>query len=395
MRAQDQADASRAEAETANWLRDEFLALVSHEMRTPLNAVLSWARLLGGGRLDPGRTVNAIDTIERNAKALARIVDDLVDISRIIGGRIRVDQMPVDVVAVIETAVDEIRLAAAAKAVDLAFTCRVVPNPVEGDALRLQQVVANLLSNAVKFTPSGGKVDVRLTQTDSEAEIQIADTDQGIAAEFLPYIFERFTQADTSTTRRHGGLGLGLAIVKALVERHGGTVRAESRSVGKGATFTVRIPVLAPHAVEEVVRLPLVETPAAAPSRLDGILVLLAEDDADGRQVVTLILELAGAKVEAVGSVREALSALNGFRPDVLVSDVGMPDEDGYALVRQLRAREADRGGSIPAIALTGYVTPEDRARLLGAGFQMHLGKPVEPSDIVAAVASLAARGGR
>jgi CheY-like chemotaxis protein len=224
---------------------------------------------------------------------------------------------------------------------------------------------------------------------------QIADTGQGIAAEFRPHIFERFTQADTSTTRRHGGLGLGLAIVKALVERHGGTVHAESRGVGKGATFTVRIPVLAPHAVEEVERLPLAETPAAAPSRLDGIRVLLVEDDADGRQLLTLTLEIAGAKVEAIGSVREALSALNSFRPDVLVSDVGMPDEDGYALVRQLRARDADRGGNIPAIALTGYVTPEDRARLLAAGFQMHLRKPVEPSDIVAAVASLAAIGGR
>jgi signal transduction histidine kinase/ActR/RegA family two-component response regulator len=396
MRAQDladQADVSRADAETANRLKDEFLAVVSHELRTPLNAVLGWAHLLGGGQLDPARTVNAIHTIERNAKALARIIDDLLDISRIIGGTVRIDPLPVDLVAVIQGALDEIRLVAEAKAVTLRFTCQAAPKPVGGDALRLQQVVANLLSNAVKFTPSGGKVEVRLTSTDARAEIQVIDTGQGIAAAFLPHIFERFTQADTATTRRQGGVGLGLAIVKALVEQHGGTVQADSPGPGRGATFTVRIPVLAPQEADEFERRE--EATSATPARLDGVRVLLAEDDADGRQALTLILELAGAEVTAVESVRAALSVVDGLRPDVLVSDVGMPGEDGYALIRHVRSRDASRGETIPAIALTGYVSSDDRARLLAAGFQVYLRKPVEPSELIAEVASLAAFGGK
>ena len=389
----DQAVASRLAAETANRLKEEFLALVSHELRTPLNAVLGWARLLGDGQLDPPRALNAIHTIERNAKALTRIIDDLLDISRIMGGNVRIDPLPVNLVAVVQGAVEEMRPVAEAKAVSVAFTCQTVPDPVGGDTLRLQQVVANLLSNAIKFTPSGGRVEVRLTSTASAAEIQVADSGQGIAPEFLPHLFERFTQADTSTTRRHGGIGLGLAIVKALVERHGGTVHADSPGAGKGATFTVRIPVLVSHATEGGGRPCVEEAPAPLP-RLDGIRVLLAEDDNDGRQMLVLILEIAGANV-GVASVREALSAFDGHRPDVLVSDVGMPGEDGYALIRHVRAREAARGGNTPAIALTGYVTPEDGARLLGAGFQMHLRKPLDPSDVVAAVAALVPQEGR
>lgn len=386
MRAQDLAD----QAETANRLKDEFLAVVSHELRTPLNAVLGWARLLGGGQLDSVRTVNAIQTIERNAKALTRIIDDLLDVSRIVGGNVRIDPLPVDLIAVIQGALDEVRLAAEAKTVNLTFTCLAVPDPVGGDVLRLQQVVANLLSNAVKFTPSGGQVEVRLSSTGSQAEIQVADTGQGIDPEFLPRLFEPFTQADTSTTRRQGGIGLGLAIVKALVERHGGTVHGESGGPGTGATFTVRLPVLASLGVEEAGPFRSAEAIGAEATRLDGIRVLLVEDDDDGRNVMTLILEIAGATVEAVASVRGALSAFDGFRPDVLISDVGMPDEDGYALIRHVRAREMNRGGKTPAIALTGYVRSEDRARLLAAGFQLHLLKPVDPSEIVAAVASLA-----
>jgi signal transduction histidine kinase/ActR/RegA family two-component response regulator len=385
----DQADAARAEAETANRLKDEFLAVVSHELRTPLMAVLGWARLLGDGRLDPPRALNAIHTIERNVKALTRIIDDLLDVSRIMGGNLRIDPLPVDLVGVVQGAIEEIRPIAEAKAVGVAFTCQAVPDPVGGDALRLQQVVANLLSNAVKFTPSGGRVEVRLTSTETQAEIQVADTGQGIGREFLPHLFERFTQADASTTRRHGGIGLGLAIVKALVERHGGTVHAHSAGAGKGATFTIRLPVLASHATEGRGRSLAEAEPALSPS-LDGIRVLLTEDDADGRQALVLILEIAGATVQGVASVREALRVLDDLRPDVIVSDVGMPVEDGYALIRQVRARHADRGGNTPAIALTGYVTPEDGARLLVAGFQTHLRKPIEPSGIVAAIASLA-----
>jgi len=395
MRAQDladQADASRAEAETANRLKDEFLAIVSHELRTPLNAVLGWARLLGGGQLDATRSLKAIHIIERNAKTLTRIIDDLLDLSRIGAGNIRLDPLPVDLVAVIQGALDEVRPGADVKAVGLGFTCHAVPDPVAGDALRLQQVVANLLSNAVKFTSSGGQVEIRLSSTGSHAEIQVADTGQGIASEFLPHLFERFTQADTSTTRRQGGIGLGLAIVKALVERHGGTVHAHSPGISKGATFTVRIPVLVPDETQDRGR-PRIEGTSASSPRLDGIRVLLVEDDTDTREVLILILEIAGAEVKGVASVREALSAFDGLRPDVVVSDLGMPGEDGYALLRHVRARGAGQGGNTPAIALTGYVTSEDGARLRAAGFQMHLRKPVEPSDVVAAVASLAAAG--
>ena len=397
MRAQDladEADVSRAEAENANRLKDEFLAIVSHELRNPLNAVLGWSRLLIGGQVDPSRTLKAIETIERNAKSLARIIDDLLDVSRIVGGTIRIDPLPVELVAVIQGAIDEIRTVAEAKGVALTFTCRVIPGTVGGEALRLQQVVANLLSNAVKFTPSGGHVEVRLGSTGSQAEIQVVDTGPGIEPEFFPHLFEKFTQADTSTTRHHGGVGLGLAIVKALVERHGGTVHAESAGPGKGATFTLRIPVLSSHVIERARESRAADT-TTEPARLDGIRVLVAEDDSDGREVLTLILEAAGAKVEGVASVREALRALDSRLPDVIVSDVGMPGEDGYTLIRRVRARDRERGGTIPALALTGYVTSEDHARLLAAGFQMHLGKPVEPSDLVAAVASLAAVGGR
>ena len=396
MRAQDladQANASRIDAEAANRLKDEFVAVVSHELRTPLNAILGWAHLLGGGQLDPVRTQDAIHTIERNAKALARIIDDLLDISRIIGGGMRIDPRPVDLVAVIQGALDEIRLVAEAKPVGLAFTCSTVPDPVGGDALRLHQVVVNLLSNAVKFTAPGGHVEVRLSSLGSEAQIQVADTGQGIAPEFLPRLFERFTQADASTQRRQGGIGLGLAIVKGLVEQHGGTVHADSPGLGRGATFTIRIPVLARRDIDAVDQRDSAEMPARAPARIDGISVLLTEDDADSRQVLTTILELAGARVQAVGSTREALQALEDRPPDVLVSDIGMPDEDGYALIRQVRGR--DHGGNVPAIALTGYVTSEDRARLQAAGFQLHLRKPVEPFEVVAAIASAVVLGPR
>jgi CheY-like chemotaxis protein len=252
----------------------------------------------------------------------------------------------------------------------------------------LTQVVENLLSNAVKFTPPGGRIDVRLTSTGSEAQIQVCDTGQGITPEFMPHLFKRFTQAKTATTRQ-GGLGLGLAIVTALVERHGGSVHAESPGSGRGSTFTIRLPALAPHDVPEGEPVDIVDETAAAPVQLDGLRVLLVEDDADARTVLGLLLEIAGAKVEAVGSVRAALRAFDGFRPDLLVSDIGMPDDDGYALIRHVRAREVG-GGHIPAIALTGYVSPGDQARLLAAGFQTHLAKPVEPDRLVAAIASLA-----
>ena len=389
----DEAAAARADAETANRLKDEFLAMVSHELRTPLSAVLGCAHLLDRGQLDPAQATQATHVIERNARAAARIIDDLLDVSRIIGGGIHLDRQPVDLSAVVQEALDSLRLAADAKGINVIFIDRAVPEPVAGDSLRLTQVVENLLSNAVKFTPRGGRIEVRLNSAGSQVEIQVADTGQGISPEFLPHLFDRFSQANAGTTRQ-GGIGLGLAIVKALVEGHGGSVHADSPGLGKGATFTVRLPALSPHELAQCERVGAADSVAAVPARLDGLKILLVEDDADARDVLRLILEIAGAKVEAAGSVRAALCTLDGFRPDVLVSDIGMPDEDGYVLIRHVRAREA-AGGNMPAIALTGYVTPEDSACLRAAGFQMHLRKPPDPDEIVAAVASLARLGSR
>ena len=386
----DQADASRAEAETASRLKDEFLALVSHELRTPLNAILGWARLLGGGQLDSARAARAIATIERNAKALTRIIDDLLDISRIIGGNVRIDASLVDLVAVVQGAVDEVHLAAQAKGLHVKVVSPTAPDPVAGEAIRLQQIVVNLLSNSIKFTPTGGHVEVRVFSAGREAVIQVSDTGIGIAPDFLPQIFGRFTQADASTTRQQGGLGLGLAIVRALVERHGGTAHADSGGLGQGATFTVRLPTLAPReAGAEAAPSPPAAGPAPARVRLDGLRIILVDDAPDGRDVLALVLRIAGADVVAVGTVNAALAAFDAARPDVIVSDIGMPDEDGYALIRQVRAREAGEGRT-PAIALTGYVRPEDRARILAAGFQTHVRKPVDPGEIVAAIAALA-----
>jgi len=394
----EEARAARDDAETANRLKDEFMALVSHELRTPLNAVLGWARLLGSGQLDPERAVNAVRTIERNAEALTRIIDDLLDASRIFGGSIRAESVPVDLVAVIQAAMDQIRLAAEAKGLRMIFSCATPPDPVAGDALRLQQVVSNLLSNAVKFTTQGGRIDVALKSEESYAEIQISDTGQGIDPAFLPRIFDRFTQADSSTTRRQSGLGLGLAIVRGLVAHHAGSVTAESAGLGKGATFTVRLPLLISvsdatqgYAGQGYAQAAVARSSAARHIRLDGIQVILVEDNRDSREVLALILELAGATVTSFGSVEEALGAFDALRPHVIVSDIGMPDNDGFSLIERVRSREAERGNAaVPAIALTGLVRPEDRTRILAAGFQTHLRKPVEPDEVVATIASLA-----
>ena len=389
----DQADASRAEAETANRLKDESLAVVSHELRTPLSAVLGWVRLLASGQLEPGTTIRAVDTIERNAKALARIIDDLLDISRLLGGGVRIERKPVDLIAVIQGALDEVQPAAAARSLEPRFTCADgPPYLVAGDALRLQQVVANLLSNAIKFTPAGGHIELRLSAAGSDALIKVSDTGQGISPDFLPHVFDRFAQAEGSTTRRQGGIGLGLAIVRALVERHGGTVQAESPGPGQGASFTLKIPMGR--------RSDPGEAPDAAPARrsaraeLGGLRILAVEDDPDGRDMLALLLQAAGANVVAVRSARVALQALDVTRPDVIMTDIGMPGEDGYALVRQLRARESGRGSAIPVVALTGYVRPEDRDRILTAGFQAYIRKPIDVDELVDTLASLAVSGG-
>lgn len=387
----DEAAAARAAAETANRLKDEFLAMVSHELRTPLTAILGCAHLLGHGRLDPAQTTRVIQIIERNAEASGRIIDDLLDVSRIIGGHLHLDRQPVDLGAVIPEALDDLRAAAAAKAVTLTYINHAPSATIEGDALRLRQVMENLVSNAVKFTPRGGRVEVRLTASASQVEIQVADTGQGIAPEFLPQIFDLFSQASLKTSR-HSGIGLGLALVKTLVDGHGGSVRAESPGAGKGATFTVRLPALPVDASAPVVGLAVTDTTAVVPIPLDGVRVVIVEDDSDARDVLRLVLETAGAKVQAVGSVAEALHALDDVRPDVLISDIGMPDQDGFALIRQVRAREGE-GSHLPAIALTGYVTPEFGARVLEAGFDVYIPKPAEPDDLVAKVAVLARSG--
>ena len=386
------------DAEQANHLKDEFLATVSHELRTPLNAVLGWARMLGSKELAPERARHAIATIERNAATLAHLIDDLLDVSRIVAGTLRLVPHPVDLVAVTRAALDAIRPLAAAKNVHLAFSPDLAAmEPVSGDAGRLEQVIWNLLSNAIKFTPERGRVDVFIEPSNGHMEVRVVDTGQGISPDFLPHVFERFRQAVDATTQRHTGLGVGLAIVRQLVELHGGTVYAASPGVGRGATFTVRLPIAAGKAhVDRAVTLEerRIAASAASPTprstRLDDLRILVVDDNDDGRTLTSLVLTQAGAKVTAVASVGEALQALEAERPDVLVSDIGLPDNDGYVLIRQIRQYEAQHGGFLPVVALTGYARAEDRARILAAGFQAHVPKPVEPVELTAVILSVA-----
>jgi signal transduction histidine kinase/ActR/RegA family two-component response regulator len=379
------------EAEKANRLKDDFLATVSHELRTPLNAVLGWARMLTSKQLNEERAAHAIETIERSASALARIIDDLLDVSRIVAGTLHLVPYPVNLAAITQAAVDTVRPLAAAKSIQLQFS----PDPsstevVSGDAGRLEQVVVNLLSNAIKFTPENGRVGISIKRAGPNLELVVEDTGEGISSAFLPHVFDRFRQADSSTTRRHAGLGLGLAIVRQILELHGGTVRADSSGPGKGAKFTVRLPILTAPRVREL-RTSADEARSAPPrERLDGLHILLVEDNVDGRQVMSMMIEQAGARVTAVASVKEALEALESLQPDALVSDIGLPDEDGYALIRRLRSREAEHGGFLPAVAMTGFVRTEDRARILAAGFQLHVPKPIDPAELMVAIAAVA-----
>jgi signal transduction histidine kinase/ActR/RegA family two-component response regulator len=384
------------DAEQASHLKDEFLATVSHELRTPLNAVLGWARMLGSEQLPPDRASHAIATIERNASTLAHLIDDLLDVSRIVAGTLRLAPQPVDLVAVAQAALDAVRPLAATRNVNLAFAPDLEAlEPVSGDAGRLQQVIWNLLANAIGFTPEGGRVEVFIERSNDHMEIRVVDTGQGIGPHLLPHVFERFRQADDATTQRHTGLGLGLAIVRQLVELHGGTVHAASQGVGRGATFTVRLPISAGERRGQAAALGERRTAAAAASpmprlpRLDELRILVVDDSADGRALTSLVLTQAGASVNAVASVQEALQALDVERPDVVVSDIGLPDQDGYALIRQIRQHEAEHGGFLPAVALTGYARAEDRARILAAGFQAHVRKPVEPVELTAAIANM------
>ena len=388
--------AARAEAEAASRAKDDFLTTLSHELRTPLNAVYGWAAMLQSGRMDESTKAKAIDAIMRNANIQVQLIDDLLDVSRIASGKLRLELQNVEPATVIGAAVDAVRPAALAKGIRIDVIPEALPGPIVGDPNRLQQVMWNLLSNAVKFTPREGRVAVHLRRVHSHLEITVSDTGSGIAPDFLPYVFERFRQGDSSSTRPHGGLGLGLTLVKHLVELHGGTVTADSPGAGKGATFTVKLPISAALLPAGSTALSLrtgsPPLPAASRVRLDGIRVLVVDDDADGLVLLTAMLDRAGASVEVGRSAAQGFDLLKAAPPDVLISDIEMPDEDGYGLIRRIRALDPGRGGRIPAIALTAYGRREDRLRAIAAGFSMHVPKPVDPVELVTIVASLASR---
>jgi signal transduction histidine kinase/ActR/RegA family two-component response regulator len=390
---------ARRRAEEANSLKDGFLAMISHELRTPLTAMLGWARLLRQGKLDEAAAARAVESIERNAQAQAQLIEDLLDTSRIITGKLHLNICPVRLAEIIRAATDSVRPAADGKGIHIESRIDETASVISGDPDRLQQVVWNLLSNAVKFTPAGGRVEVQLERVDAAyVEIRIRDSGIGISAQFLPHVFDRFRQADSRTTRTHGGLGLGLAIVRHLVELHGGIVYAESPGEGEGATFVVTLPIAAVRAQARASEsVPLAVGSRAwsdNPTALDGLHVLIVDDEPDARQLLTIVLEQYGATVTSAASVAEALAALERSRPDVLVSDIGMPGEDGYDLIRKIRTMTPERGGHIPAVALTAYARLEDRVRALSAGYQMHVPKPIEPAELAAVVASVTQRTG-
>jgi signal transduction histidine kinase/ActR/RegA family two-component response regulator len=386
---------AREQAERANRLKDEFLAVVSHELRSPLNAITGWASLLRLQKHDE-QTSRAIETILRNAKTQAQLINDLLDVSRIVTGQLRLNIRPFQLTSVIEAAIEVVRPSAEAKSIRIQTYLDPAAGPVPGDPDRLQQVFWNLLSNAVKFTPKGGQVQIRLQRINSHVEVIVADTGKGIEPRLLPVVFERFRQGDSSTTREYGGLGLGLAIVRHLVELHGGVVSAHSGGEGKGAEFVVQLPVsiaVRSEGEDELRVHPSVGGNASGrmPS-LAGLRILVVDDEPDARDILSAILGDAGAEVAAAGSARQAFDLIDQWGPDVLVSDIGMPGEDGYDLIRKVRALPAENRGQIPAIALTAFARTQDRLKILSAGYQMHLGKPIEPIELVTIVASVTKR---
>jgi signal transduction histidine kinase len=385
-----------SDAQDANRLKDEFLATVSHELRTPLTAILGWAQMLRGGTLDEATGQRALGSIERNAKFQSHLIEDLLDISRISTGKLRLDVRPLELAPIIEAAVDAVRPAADAKAIRLEKTIDWKAGLISGDSDRLQQVVWNLLTNAIKFTPRDGCVRITLQRRNAHVQIDVTDTGQGISPEFLPYMFDLFRQGDSSITRSHGGLGLGLAIVRHLVEMHGGSVQAQSEGDGKGATFVVMLPMIGiPMGDNNGHKDKVVDVSRDGVSmervpELKGVSVLIVDDEPETRDLLVEVLSRCGAEVRASSSAHDALEALQSWKADVLVSDIGMPGEDGYDLIRKVRTMDADHGGCIPAVALTAYARGEDRIRALSAGFQMHVSKPVEPVELAAVVASFA-----
>ncbi|HEX8565589.1 MAG TPA: ATP-binding protein [Pyrinomonadaceae bacterium] len=388
----------RKQAEIASQSKDEFLGLLSHELRTPLNAILGWTRMLTSSQMDAATVTSAIQTIDRNARLQARLIEDMLDVSRIMSGKLRLDTQPVDLTSVIHAAVDTLRPAAEAKEIRVYVVLDYGVGQVLGDSVRLQQITWNLLSNAIKFTPKQGSVKVFLERVNSHLELTVSDTGSGIEEEFLPYVFDRFRQADSSTTKKYGGLGLGLAIVKQLVELHGGTVEAANRKDESGAIFTVKLPLMvvrqgAEQRGRDLSRVHPVagggEIAFDCPPELTGIKILAVDDEPDARFLLTAILEKCGAEIKTCESATQAIDLLEEFHPDILISDIGMPEEDGYALIKRVRDAERGTPKRIPAVALTAFARVEDRLKALSAGFNMHVPKPVEPAELAMVIASL------
>jgi PAS domain S-box-containing protein len=377
--------AARSEAERVSRVKDEFLATLSHELRTPLNAILGWSQLLRSGAIPARDFGEALETIERNSRIQAQLIEELLDVSRIISGKLRLDVQPIDLASIVDGVVESMRPAADAKEIRLQRTLDPTAGPVMGDANRIQQVVWNLLSNAIKFTPKGGRVQVLLQRVASSVQITVTDSGQGVPPEYIPQLFQRFWQADASTTRKHGGLGLGLAIVRHLVEVHGGTVHASSEGVGKGATFTVTLPLSSVKRSSDQ----SCSAQSTIPLDLQGVRVLVVDDEMDARNLIKLVLESHGATVTLAESADQAMSAIKQQKQDVVLSDIGMPGEDGYSLLARMRNLGADEGRDTPAVALTAFARAEDRRRALLAGFQMHVPKPVEAGELIAVVANL------
>jgi PAS domain S-box-containing protein len=387
------------ESEESNRVKDEFLATLSHELRTPLTSILGWSRLLRSKQLSETDRERAIQIIQRNAESQSKLIEDLLEVSRIITGKLKIEFKPVTFADIVDTIINSLRPAADAKHLQLETAIDPAAGPILGDPARLQQIITNLLSNAIKFTPERGRIEIRLQRIDSHARLQIQDTGVGIPAKDLPHIFERFRQADSSNIRAHGGLGLGLAIVDYLVRQHGGAVYVESEGAGKGATFIVEFPLTSSEVVSsdlgrvdlfsDEARLMLENPETFTEQKLDGLRILVVEDDADTRELLKTILERCGATVRAVESSKAALAEMTRGIPDVLISDIGMPGESGYDLIKKIRSLDPDLGGRVPAVALTAYAGAADRRRALLAGFQTHLAKPVEPDELLAVVASL------
>jgi signal transduction histidine kinase/ActR/RegA family two-component response regulator len=385
------AERARGEAEAANRIKDEFLATLSHELRTPLTSLLGWSSVLREAKRDEKVLNQGLEAIDRNAKVQAQLIDDLLDVSRIVSGKLNLDVRPLDIASVTRAAINVVQPAADAKSITLDYFSEPGLGAISADSARLHQIIWNLLSNAVKFTPHGGKISIRVERDGTDARVTVKDTGQGIDSEFLPRVFDRFRQADSSTTRSFGGLGLGLAIVRHLVELHGGTVSAESDGLNRGATFSATFPLITDRA-EPVAVGQCVEAGSVDINSLDGLRVLLVDDEAEARQIISTVITRTGGEVRTCKSASEALLKLAEWKPDVILSDIAMPDEDGYSFIQQVRTLPRDKGGETPAAALTAYARDVDRRQALAAGYQMHIAKPISASQLVTMIARLAGR---